>query len=687
MARIPQYEQRVPVRIDSPRATGGVGAGLVAVGNAISDVQDERERKRLVLEQKREQDGVAWATEQLATVRSSWAAEFQKRAQEAPPGAAEFTPSVLKDFDTQADELVKQAPTPRVKQVLRDRLNDVRLGLQSDAMQFEARAGVDHRRRLAGSAVEQARLAVDARPASFVPALQELYLGAANIGLTPQEEAAFREDAKLQLAYAAVQGAGRRDPYGMLKQLTAEKPSDPAVAALDLDGKQRARGFVQSEISRREAEARARQAEQRDLLRTDVADAFAQRQMGLPATMPTKARYVAAYGADGAARYTADSQKWQAFDVAGRAALLPPEEAAKELDRLKGGGSQDGAADRLEAYSLATRLYAKQRQALEADPAAVLLQREPELRALFESGQDDPENLRAYVMRMRAVQETLGVEKPQILPAAMAAQYAADLAANPDQPGARAAKLQQMAAAWGPAWTDVLRQVAPQLEGTARVMTNMRPSAARALDIAVSQDLTGAAKALPEGETSTIETTLADEFVPFAESLADNTDAEARLDEHYAAARSLALSYRLRGMSADEAARTAFAHVVGEQYEFRGRARIPRAFDADAVMDGASKALDAVQGEALRIQAAPFSDSAQAQKDLKSLIARRGEWTTAPDGSGLVLRIPTRTGRGTVVREDGTPVQYSWSELQRMAEDARSFGAPFDAKRQAGLAP
>jgi hypothetical protein len=694
VARIRQYEQRtsaqsaeIPLGRVPSYGDGGVGAALASVGAGLVQRGERIERE------KAQAADEAYRKEVDREGRVALTNGIQSEAEwDQHLDSLDFTDEgALPALDKQlAEARAKSAAnykTPEARERWDTIWTQVETKVRGRAIERRGQALGQQSTDQAASALDTAAQLVGRDPSRYA-AQRALALKLVEElpGLDANMRRDFARGVDAKLSVAAVGAMIRTNPRAALKALSAAgdengKVGIAAIDALEFDRRDALTGHARSEVARLDADARARQAEARDVLRADVEDAFAQRAMGLPATMPDRKRFVAAYGDEGVGRYTAARTRWTAYDAAAEAAFLPPAEAAGRLSRLKGADGQEGASDRLAAYQTAVQVYGEQRRQLEADPAAVLTARDPGLQRLLDAGaQGDPAALKQYVDRQRALQATLGVEKTAVVPESIATRVAAQLQPNPDQPGARAEKIQQLAQAWGPAWPDVLRQVSPKLEGAARVMVNMRPETARQLDAALTQDTAGAAKVLPKGDATLIDETVAQELEPFANSLADSLDAESRIDEHASAAKALALSLRLRGVGAADAARQAVQAVVGEQYEFRGQARIPRAFDADAVMDGARRAQERLLGETLAVAAMPNSDAAAAQKDLKYNVRAQGYWATSPDGGGLVLRIPSRRGAGTVYRADGKPVAYSWAELAAFGSEG-TFGAPYDAKR------
>lgn len=676
MARTPEYrpQTRAPRPAQLPRGYApdmrdGLGRQIAGLGSEIEQgtmqVQAARDR---AAEMKRQE--AIRKEEQLAItdgirLESEWQTYADEAMQKAPADGA----GVLEQFDkdwksvgshiestykTEEGRERAQVMQARIYAATRDRL----AGFTAKAL---AQSSVD---RLNQSGVDAGKV-VNRDPSRFgAMNAASLALVAELPGLTAQQRADLARESSAKLALAAGHGAAIASPYSTLKELSAEKPTAAWAQYLDADDVTRLRSAAQSEVNRREAEARAVRAESQATLRSDVADAMAARAMGLPAQLPGKARFATAFGAEGATRYAEASQRWRVYDVVGEAAFQSPAEAQATLDKLRP-TAQEGAAEAGETYDAALRLYAAQRKQLEADPVSALLERDPQVRAAREASGQDPQAIDRYFATLTARQQALGIADPKLLPEGQRAQIASALTFDPEHPEQRVATLATLQSAYGRHFPAVMREVAPKLDGIARVLVDMAPADATRLDAAYAQRDTFK-DALPPTAARDITAALHDEMQDLAETLADDVDGPARLAEHLDAAEVYAKALVIRGAAPEDAARQAADVVANARYTYHGTLRIPKGVDDDAVVAGTrnAQARLAQSGE-FRVTPMPGLTAADAQADMRNLIGRSGYWIANEDGTGAVLRIPHRSGLGDVYRADGSRVEYSFADLAR----------------------
>jgi hypothetical protein len=650
------YEQRTRAQ--------GASLGVGPTGDAgmlLQGVGDVLERRQEFVKRKEEEKAAVAAQEGLNTSRTDTITAFQKRQQESAEDGEGFTEGVLADFDERARTAAESATTEASRNWIRQRLAEDRMRLYEEAIGYEAGKRVTYKTTGLQRSIDQTRTLVEFRPDDFPVLMAEQREAILASGLSPERQSALTQDALDNLSTAAVAGMVRRDARATLAEINNENSSVAAVRALPFESRFRLRGAAETEIRRQEAEARAARAEAQDLLRADLADAHAARMAGLPAELPSRARFAAAYGAEGAKRFADEVESWAVYDVVAQAAHQAPAEAAATLETLAPKG-QEGAAADAQRYQSAVRMWNSQRKQLEDDPVGVLLSRDSDLRARAESAEGH-DQVGEYLRTVRAKQEALGVETPRLLPNALRDRIASQLVFDPEKPRARAEMLQGIRDAYGRNFPQIIAEVTPKLEGTARVLVNMTPEDGQRLDAALAQDPEKVKKLLPSGASTDIDEALDRALEPFALTLTDNPDAEGRLVEHRAAAQALAQSLVLRGTSPNDAAEQAASAVINGRYEYRDTMRVPVEYDADAIASAASSRLADVAGMTLAISPGVHSDAQAAQADIREHVRKHGYWITNEDESGLVLRIPHRRGQGEVYDKDGQRIEYTWDDL------------------------
>lgn len=698
MPQIPVYEQRTAARGTAPSASSGTGEGLQALGQAFESIADNRERVRQFARQKEEESASVAANLELADTQSSWSEQFSKRQEGVQPGAVDFEKTILADFDKDTAERLKRAQTPLARTHLQLRFAAVRQSLQEQARGFEAQERVRFKETGLSDARDLRRKTAEFNPGQFSTLATEQLAAIEASGLPAPIASRHAKQAVEDIAEASVRGMIRQDPRNALRELSNEGSTVQAVRALNADDLLRLRSSAEAEVSRRDSEARARAAQARGDIADRQTDALAAKQFGLPATLPSRREYIAAFGAEeGSRRFGQASQMLSTFDVVSAAVILPPAEGAARIASFAP-QQQAGAADQAQVVSAAARMYAEQRKQLEDDPAGFLAKRDPTLRQAFEAafaGDATPETVSAYVQRARAAQAASGVQKPRLLPEGTEAAVAAALTLNPEKPAQRSENLAALSQAWGRNLPQLLAEVAPKLDGQARAMLLMDlPDAARfdraAAAAAETKKLFEADEALkPKGKTA--EAAIDAALRPLATSLNNLPDRNERLTEIREAALVIARDAITRGSAPADAARQAVDSMVG-RYEFDGAARIPREQNPQTVMAGARKALaaglpgvDLLPPEGLRFRSADEMRTA-VQADLR----RRGVWMTAPDESGLQLYVPRGDTLAPVLTAAGTPVRLSWEALTQSGaegEDSREITRRAAADPMAGFGP
>ena len=627
MARIPVYDQQT-------RATGALGAGPVdrglgALGQAAQDVAQDSQRLQQFAQQKREEQAVVAANGDLMDARSSWLTQLEERKQAAPPGAPDFTPTVLKDFDTDATERLKKAATPKARAYLKERLDAVRLGLQQDAMQFEAGAIVAHKIEGLNGSVDAARTAVDFRPQDFDQIAQEQLTAIAASGLDAQRRIEITNKARAAIATSAVGGMIRRNPYSALKELNNEKSKVTSVQALDFADRTRLRQAAESEIRSREADAREAQTRARQQLSDRVADAQAAYVSGIPvAAPPTLADFTSAYPADqrqeAERRYAAFAGVQQLGADLQAATRMTPAEQVKLLEQRKP-TQVEGAEAATQAYGALVRHVAGLQKDLADDPAAYVQKYSQGVQAAAGALSQEPsaETFQGYAAATLSAQRALGVITPRMLTDNQAHDMSERL--KPGGNGADTVQaIQQEKEQWGRYWPQALAEAAPKLNPAVQVIAlGMDPvPAARLASVAALKE-DDRAKLLPASvKASDLKDNVSDELRDFSQSMVGLAGSEEQLARLHDSTLQLATSYVAGGTSAKEAAHRAAQEVVLSRYDVRqwrgNTLRMPAGTNPDLVVTGLA------------------STDTQIRREM-SLRSRDVHWRTLPDDSGVVL--------------------------------------------------
>jgi hypothetical protein len=675
--RILPYEQRTSAQApvgpgpgERPFSGSSVTAGIA---QALGGVADDQLTLRTFEKQKAEERAAVQAHEQVTSARSRWIEELQKRQQDAPEDGAGFATSTLEAFDLDADERIKTMPTQASRDWLKQRLSDVRLGLQADALAFEAARGAEYKVNGLTRAIDQARTAAEFRPEEFSTLAAEQVAAIQASGLNAKAQAKLTQDALSMLADASVRGMVRSDPAAALKELNNEQTKNRAVRSLSFDQRQQLRNAAEAEIRRREIETRSAQAEARQALGERVRDATAAYRMGLEFDAPpARSDFIAALGADDGAKAFESFQKEQQLGTAIRTLATSSDAEQSELLAKFAPTGTAGAAEAAERYRvLVTRADDLQRQR-EADPAAYAARYNPRVQAAFAASQESPEAARAYATATIAEQQRLGVARPQILPKDVADSLAQSFyTQNGEQV---AALIQTERQKWGQHWPQVFGELAAKKIPPAALAIGrgMAPGAATRLASVSATPMEELKKGVdvPAADVKSGVDAAMTDFMRTLDGVvgAENTYAGMR-----DAVERLAYSYLRQGKGTNESIEQAYSEVLGDHYAFHevnGRSfRVPIERDVPGLEIGARRALSTVSADQLQapIQTSTSTPEA-AVADLKRAIQRRGYWVTSASGErGLALFLDG----SPVLRKDGSVYEVMWDDLARDIADTR----------------
>ena len=219
--RIPRYQQQIGApsistptvrRVASPEdPTGAAMANLGATGMQISErmrrEQEIEDEKRKHLKEKQElEDAKLEAHKVLSDARLSWTEQMLAAKEKAAPGAAGFTPEMLKQFDDYSTKAIGDRPSAITKRLLQEGFQNLRTNIGQDSLMFEAQARVDHRVNSVEAGLNKAAQAVLTDPRQRAIALNEQLAYINSIDIPPKAKEALKERALQSIDSAAMNG-------------------------------------------------------------------------------------------------------------------------------------------------------------------------------------------------------------------------------------------------------------------------------------------------------------------------------------------------------------------------------------------------------------------------------------------------------------------------------------------------
>lgn len=286
MPQIPriQSSQSIPgvsgtVRRDArPRVLDNSGAGLQ---NAAQGIARAGTGLADFIQRQDEADANTWVSSTTAEAQKVWRERFETSREEAPAGAAGFTPQLMGEYNTWVEETLKAAPNDIAREDAGARFERMGVALFDDAVTFEGTARRVQRSEGFEKGIQDLEAVLFSAPERFaeIAAQANGDLDAADATwMTPTERSRYR-NLSGRLAESAMRGiiaSDARTAQGMLAPdgpghaITAALPNarrlvlinsaDAAVADLD-----RADASARAEVELREAALREARVAQLDL--------------------------------------------------------------------------------------------------------------------------------------------------------------------------------------------------------------------------------------------------------------------------------------------------------------------------------------------------------------------------------------------------------------------------------------
>lgn len=136
--RIPVYQQQVNAPLQASGADTPLNTVQDNTGQAVQAIGQDVSQIAGVMHLQEQQDAQASVAKQIGDDKVQWLQYAQQAKDAAPPGAPNFTPDLLKNYDDYAQESLDKMPDGPAKRFYSDHLTSFRTSLASDAITFQA---------------------------------------------------------------------------------------------------------------------------------------------------------------------------------------------------------------------------------------------------------------------------------------------------------------------------------------------------------------------------------------------------------------------------------------------------------------------------------------------------------------------------------------------------------------------
>lgn len=272
---IPQYQQQKAPALEQP----GVRAPLIATENnsaqALGQVANALQKVGNVAEQQSAETARAWVSQASSTDYVKWQDRMTQLQDAAQPGAPDFTPNLLNEFDEYSKTALANAPDETSKRFYGMQLNQLRQTLGGQSVRWEAGQREAHRVTQYTEAADADALAISRDPSLYGERRAATMAVLNTSSMDPAKKEALQASTESKLAYAAGSRMVLDNPAQALAVLS-RKPDEPLPDGYEwvprLDSNHvvplitKAQGYVNSQAA---AAERAREKAEREQERRD----------------------------------------------------------------------------------------------------------------------------------------------------------------------------------------------------------------------------------------------------------------------------------------------------------------------------------------------------------------------------------------------------------------------------------
>lgn len=211
---IGDYESQVPVeeglrRIIPTRTGASIGPGVDAFAEGLQHLAQS--------------EAANYSLQALSKAQSEWTQQFHDRSLNAQPGAPNFTPQLMGDYDKYVKDTVKGAPNQMTGRYLQQRLTEFGTHLAQQSLSFEAGAKDAHNQQVAKDAADSTAVELQNSPANYGQRLSERLAAIDTMQMEPTAKEKLADYTKRTLSHFAVMGDINRDPYQSMLKLNDPK--------------------------------------------------------------------------------------------------------------------------------------------------------------------------------------------------------------------------------------------------------------------------------------------------------------------------------------------------------------------------------------------------------------------------------------------------------------------------------